>query len=502
MSEGPAAASGAPPPRSSRDPVERFLVANTPERFALIKDPEAAGALRAWLGDDAYAEYFTLSRRLSEAHLGYNVPPNLIFVPGVMGSLLASRGLVGIWWIDVQSRHHINDLRLAADGRSDANPGHDIAPVSLSQSYEAFLAAVLGRQDFGHVSFPYDWRKPLTVSEEPLRDAILSARSRNGRRPVHLVAHSMGGLLVRATLLRHPELWRHIGKIVFLGTPHYGSPAIAGYLKNHLWGFNLLAVLGHYLDRITFRSLWGVIGLLPAPAGVYPGTRRGDPLTTWGDGQYRHPCANFDLYRASEWHLDFEAGGEERLQTVLDAAAGWHRELYDWHLGLDQAQRDRMLVIAGVGFKTLFRVAYKKRFGFLWDHMDRVTSRRPSDAHREGDGRVPLSSAALESVGQTRYAKVEHGSLPTVSAIYEDVFRFLNDQPMQLPTSIQDALQAHLAADPMSSVTPALAGVRADLFSDDPGYLQMIAPDQATVADIEQALANDRLPAFNRMRIL
>ena len=64
---------------------------------------------------------------------------------------------------------------------------------------------------------------------------------------MHIVAHSMGGLMVRTTLMNYPELWRRVGRIVFIGTPHYGSPAIAGYLKNHLWGFELLALLGRYL---------------------------------------------------------------------------------------------------------------------------------------------------------------------------------------------------------------------------------------------------------------
>jgi pimeloyl-ACP methyl ester carboxylesterase len=481
--------------------IERFIVSETRDRIALVTDPAAAGVLRAWLGEDAYAEYVVLAGRAGDSHLGAGVAPNLVFVPGVMGSLLVSRGLSGMWWIDVQSRHHLNDLRLAPDGLSDANPGHDVAPAGLAQSYEGFLKAVLDRQDFGHVSFPYDWRKPLTASTTALRDAIMSAHSGNSGKPVHLVAHSMGGLMVRTTLQRHPELWKHVGKIVFLATPHYGSPAIAGYLKNHLWGFNLLAVLGRYLDRDTFRSLQGVIGLLPAAAAVYPGTRPGDPEQTWGEGPYRHPCANFDLYHAAEWQLGLDAGREQRLQTVLDSAATWHRELYDWHVSLDQAQRDRMAVIAGVGYKTLFRVAYQ-RFGFLWEHMDRVTSRRAGDPHREGDGRVPLASAKLEWVGETRYVKAEHGSLPSVPAVYADVFRFLADQPMELPTTAPGALASHLAGGTMSSATPVLADVRADEYGDDPGYLDLSPPDQAAMSAVEQALAEGRIPAFNRIHIL
>src|SRR5262249_26816570 len=155
---------------------------------------------------------------------------------------------------------------------------HRIITLSTDPSYEPFLAACLARDDFGHVTFAYDWRKPLATSAGRLRDLIHRTYEDNGGEPVHLVAHSMGGLMIRATLMEHgDELWPKIGKIVFIGTPHYGAPAIAGYLKNHLWGFDLMAVLGMYLGRETLRSMWGVLSLLPAPRGIYPGTRPKDP---------------------------------------------------------------------------------------------------------------------------------------------------------------------------------------------------------------------------------
>ena len=147
-------------------------------------------------------------------------------------------------------------------------------------------------------------------------------------------------------------------------------------------------------------------------------------------------------------------------------------------------------------------MAYKKKFGFLWEHMDRVTRQHAGDPHRDGDGRVPLASAELEWVGETRYVKAEHGALPSVPAVYADVFRFLADQPMELPASARGALHAHLAGDAMSSVTPVLVGVRADEYGDDPGYLDLSSPGQAAVAEIEQALAEGRMPAFNRIHIL
>ena len=37
-----------------------------------------------------------------------------------------------------------------------------------------------------------------------------------------------------------------------------GRQLLQGYLKNHLWGFDLMVLLGKYLSRETFRSFWGI----------------------------------------------------------------------------------------------------------------------------------------------------------------------------------------------------------------------------------------------------
>ena len=312
---------------------------------------------------------------------------------------------------------------------------------------------------------------------------------------MHLVAHSMGGLVVRAALMRHPDLWDMVGRIVFLGTPHYGSPAIAGYLKNHLWGFDFLVVLGRLLSRQTFRSLWGVLDLLPAPAGVYPGTRD-DPDPAG------HPCANFDLYNAAAYHLGLDDAEEMRLQRGLDAAADFHRDLWCWHRDLAQDRRNRMALIAGVGYRTLFRVAYAPRFGWAWERMDRVTSRMPGDANRDGDGRVPVASAALEYTGETRYVRGKHGELPSIPAVWADAFSWLTGGTLELPLTPQAALGFHLA-NSTGPIAPALAGVSGPSREpDDPGYLDATPPDEVAVARIEQDLADQRLPGFARVRIL
>jgi pimeloyl-ACP methyl ester carboxylesterase len=482
-----------------------FLNASTAQRLEMARDDANAELLTTLLGAAAYAEY----RRLAEGfdtgrHLAFGAPTNVLFIPGIMGSLLQSRTLGGIWWIDMRTRDRIDQLALAPDGSRDAEVGNDIVPITSDPAYDPFLRALLAAEGFGHEIFAYDWRKSLTRSAGILRDTIVRIYGANGGKPIHIVAHSMGGLLARAALLDHgDELWPKLGRIVFIGTPHYGAPAIAGYLKNHLWGFEMMAMLGLYLSRATLRSLWGVVDLLPAPRGIYPGTRPND-RDSWRsemrDDAYVHPCANFDLYDAGAWRLNLNADETARLQTMLDATAHFHRRLYEAHRSLDQSLRDRMTVIAGVGYQTLFRLAYEPGFLGLWERAGKITHRVQDDPHRDGDGRVPLASAALENVS-IHYIRGVHGGLPNIPAVYEDVLRGLKNETMQLPSSPRAALGDHLGEE--ASPAPHLdSSVLAKPFSDDPGLWDMEPPPQERLSDLQADLVAERLPEFTRVRLL
>jgi hypothetical protein len=489
----------------AEDTIKRFLTATPEDRLRMAQDDNNAEALQRYLGQAAYDEYRNLTDRLDESHLGVDAPKNLIFVPGIMGSMLQSRTLGGIWWIDVRTRNHIDDLKLSPSGLEDADLNYQIIPCCVDTSYEPFQTAILARDDFGHVAFPYDWRKPFTSNTSTLKDLVRELYDSNGNEPVHLVAHSMGGLIVRATLMDYgQELWPKLDRIAFIATPHYGSPAIAGYLKNHFWGFELMALLGIYLSRDTYRSLRGALSMMPAPRGVYPGTHPNDPVP-WKAANtadpYEHPCANFDMYQADTWKLGLSPQQTSELQNVLTEAANFHSQMYQAHQTLDQELRDRMVVIAGVGFKTLFRLIYKPGFFGRWEHMVKVFDRIVGDPHREGDGRVPLASAALENVA-IRYVKAVHGGLPNVPDVYNDVFRWLKGESMSLPETVEEALSQHLAPE-SESEAPHLDGTAMKIpFSDDPGYWDLTEPEQAQLDALKADLERGQVPEFTHVRML
>ena len=492
------------------DPIVEFLAADTQRRIELLQDAEHAGAIRNFLGEGVFSELAALGDRGAiKDHLAVKSPPNLVFVPGVMGSLLQSETKGGVWWLDVRTREHLNDLALANDGVNDKDTNNQVSAFSVDTSYEPFAVAILARDDFGHRHFAYDWRKLYNQNTRALRDLIVKMHADNGGYPVHVVAHSMGGLMVRATLREFgDELWPILGRIAFIGTPHYGSPSIAGYLKNHLWGWDLMAVMGLYLSRDTMRSLWGVLSLLPAPAGVYPGTRP-DDNPKWhpsqgGNGFYVHPCANFNMYDATAWDLDLTAGQAADLQQILDGVAAFYRDLDSWHNDpalLPQEYCDRMLMVAGVGYKCLFRLECSSGFGGLWDSWGKIMSRVEGDPNREADGRVPLASATLPRI-RMKYVQGVHGSLTNIPAVYSDVFRWLKGEPLtQLADTPEDALGGHMAATTTASEAPHLDG-SARSVADDPGYWEPSDPHGAALIALDEEVGRGTRPDFNLFKIL
>ncbi|HKQ49724.1 MAG TPA: alpha/beta fold hydrolase [Phycisphaerae bacterium] len=468
--------------------LEEYLVADYERRISLLKDTKTKAAVEKWMGPAAFRE---LMGQLPDTHYLSAGPKNIVFAPGIMGSTLQSIGLGGVWWIDIaQARDKLDQLRLKDDGTGDVDELAEIMPGAVDLSYEPFRRALASAGIFGgSVQFPYDWRKSLRASADAMRDVILKTHADYGKK-VHLVGHSMGGLMIRTALMIHgQQLWPKIDKIVYIGTPHFGSPSIAGYLKNHLWGWEQLAIVGMFLSRETFRTMRGALSLLPAPAGVYPGTRNGE----------KHPCANFDLYKASDWKLEIKADATVRLQVILDEVRQFYTDLYNWHDDLLQEYKDKMLMIAGVGQDGLFRLEFDTILWGSWERTKKITARQKCDVNYEGDGRVPLASAQIEDV-TTRYVEGEHGGLPNIPAVAQDVLAWLTGGNLNLSTTCQDALGGHLSAVDLALQSPLLSGSGVpNRFRDLPEY-ENPTPDFRK--KIEKDLDDGKIPQINLVKIL
>jgi hypothetical protein len=233
------------------------------------------------------------------------------------------------------------------------------------------------------------------------------------------------------------------------------------------------------------------VGRAGAPVGVYPGTRG-------IDGQPGHPCADFDLHRASEYSLTLTSSEETHLDAGLRASREMHQLLRDWHFSLSLEHRMKMAVIAGVGKKTVFRLERGAT-----RRLQKLTSRTPNDPNRDGDGRVPIASAILEHVGTTRFVRGEHDALPMIPAVYEDALAWLRGNPLVLPSTPAGALLPHMAGEPVLPEAPALLPPsQAVVDPESPGYLDEAPTTEEELVALMHALEAGELPAFERVRIM
>jgi pimeloyl-ACP methyl ester carboxylesterase len=70
------------------------------------------------------------------------------------------------------------------------------------------------------LGWPY---RPATSYAEALTPVMIEMQAALPEEGFDIVAHSMGGLIVRIVLAERPELAGAVGRIVTLGTPHHGT---------------------------------------------------------------------------------------------------------------------------------------------------------------------------------------------------------------------------------------------------------------------------------------
>jgi len=159
----------------------------------------------------------------------------VLVLPGIMGTELDSvdaKGDADRIWLNYPRLigGRIGDLELAADG-GPAVPGLHVRPAGVHR--KTYLPMILELDTRWHVRpFPFDWREDIDKSADRLAGEV---QAFGGGAPVHLVAHSMGGLVSRRFIQRHRDLWKTMddaagqgrgGRLVMLGTPNRGSFAI------------------------------------------------------------------------------------------------------------------------------------------------------------------------------------------------------------------------------------------------------------------------------------
>ena len=151
---------------------------------------------------------------------------------------------------------------------------HGIArrATSLGRMERAFGAA-------GYRTLNIDY-PARTAAIQDLIEGIVPSVSAFGREvaQLHIVTHSMGGLLARGLIARHRP--GRLGRVVMLGPPNLGSE-IADRLGG-LWAYRrFFGPAGAQLVTRQDETLLALLGQVDYPLGIIAGDRSLTPLESW-----------------------------------------------------------------------------------------------------------------------------------------------------------------------------------------------------------------------------
>ncbi len=353
----------------------------------------------------------------------YNAPPPplpqtpiatttpVIVVPGISSSFLIRGGNPNLEvWINVPQMllsitdSYLEDLRLSPTGEKPNDISLTANKIIRETGNNDFFTGLFSNLDsHGYTEntdlfeFPYDWRLDVATSAIELKNKIDAIKLQTGVDNVDLVAHSMGGLVVKKYLKDYGG--DSIEKFIDIGTPHTGAAK----------AFKIL----NYGDNFDASFLFGLFGL---NAGRVKSISQNMPsvyeLLPSRNYFNDYPYYVFNSANGSD-RLSFEQTGSYlktsgRNGALVDRADTFHQEID----GLNPADFGvETYNIVGCGMPTI------GQFYVLDETVD-----HPIYNIRmiSGDGTVPLKSAEAISASSTYYVQgIAHALLPSTSGVKE-----------------------------------------------------------------------------------
>ncbi len=349
--------------------------------FNYFRNPRTRAALVEWLGAPPGNRPATFHEvvagelepvpmlRSMQTRAGAD-QPIVFLLPGIMGSHL-NIGDREVW---------MHYLALQRGGFADLADvtATNVRPVALvGDGYRELCEFLQNSHEV--IPFAYDWRRSVKDAAALLAVEVENALRRT-EQPVRIIAHSMGGLVVRAMIAARPELWdrmcdRDGARLVMLGTPNRGSHDIIEALLGTAATVQQLALLD------LAHDITDIVGI----AAKFPGVLELLP----NDGN------NADYFNSAHWGqwCTQRPGSAVPAQDLLTAASGTHDS---GHL-TRFPHSDRVHYVAGASPRTVAGV-------------DVIGDRVVLTCTTEGDGRVTYSSGRLPGV-RTWYMEAVHGDL-------------------------------------------------------------------------------------------
>ena len=321
--------------------------------------------------------------------------PIVVLLPGIMGSNLSKSGNE-IW---------LHYGRILSGGLKNLDySGVDkiIADSIVKTSYNKLYKRLSGKYDV--IVYPFDWRKPVYECANEF-DILIKALLRLDK-PIKIVGHSMGGVLVRDFIVYHDDTWKQLReskdfRLLFLGSPLKGSFRIPAVLFGEDAIIKKLSKIDLFHTKKTLLKMFskfpGILALLPFTT---------DRLNDFGDMKVWENMRAY--YGDTSWPLP--------SQQDLDDFKKYRDTILAKKDSIDYS---RMVYIAGkdkntpCGY-TLDDIKPKRKLGFLYTG--------------EGDQSVTWKDgipSQIEKANNVYFSNVTHGALANDPELFNAIDEIL-----------------------------------------------------------------------------
>lgn len=265
-------------------------------------------------------------------------------------------------------------------------------PDTLLETIDAQLPSPLRLEDFlitadGSMTwytYPYDWRYDVldivengtlrTDGEVIYLDEVVKKLYEVAQEPIHIVAHSNGGLLARALMI-HLAAEGHADKIASLtlvGSPQSGTPkTIAALLHGYEQGRFFGIVTNGNTSRKISKNMPGAYALLPfetyfkneSEPVVYKKTSLPEKYEEW----FTSPINTFEKFSRFIENIPEDEDSsklnvpQQLNKDLFKKALETHRKLHSWEKPGSLIFRQ----VGGTGLATLSALGYEKDFKLI-----------------------------------------------------------------------------------------------------------------------------------------
>lgn len=256
--------------------------------LSYFKREESAGrVVSALAGSDAGFTRLAGPNRQEIARAGRRLvaqkdQPIALVLPGIMGSHLAIGG-DRIWFDPL-------DMIAGEMARLEVTAPGVVPQDLIGRAYDALCEYLEQTHDVRRC--PYDWRLSILTAAERFVDTLDKALedARERKKPVRIIAHSTGGLVARAALVKNGR-WQRLAdlpgsRVVQLGTPNNGSHFIAEVLLGRDAFVRLIERWFNW--RHDLREFLKIVAQFPGVLELLPCSEEGDGLYEFGAWEKLH----------------------------------------------------------------------------------------------------------------------------------------------------------------------------------------------------------------------